>query len=141
LKPHKDADLGMIVETGLSSPKLAELCEQAARDARGALLSGTSIRLEEATPGKLIYSVRGPAGLIEIMTFEVRVLEGDGRHRLSTHISTYQMSQDTIGGFIPAGRKRMNGLKNFRSFNELVATAVQSDDPSAQVTLDARIPA
>jgi hypothetical protein len=133
-RPHKDHDLSMDIRTKLPDGRIAALCQDAGRNAM--VMFGSSIRIQESTPGRLVFSVHGPGGIVELMTFEVSV-QGDPA-RLTTRIRSYKTRQETIFGFIPVGQKKILGLKNFRSFNEVLSHAVTSEDPTARVRLDAR---
>ncbi|MBX6388682.1 MAG: hypothetical protein IRZ08_06730 [Frankia sp.] len=131
--------MSMVVTTTLPDAAIAQICEQVAGEARSGIFGEMKTRLERVNPGEMTFSVRGPGGFIEVMTFMVRVAgEGRGR-RLSTHILSYTTSREMLFGFIPVSPRVMVGLKNYKKFNELVAARIQSQDPSASVTPDVRL--
>jgi hypothetical protein len=132
-KPHKHAGTTLELVTQLPLQEIAASCDQAAAEVHVGMLGAGGVRLEEATPHRLVFGMRGPGGLLEMMTFEVRVECKAGEQYLSTHILSYRTRQDTIGGIIPTGPKTLIGIKGFRKFNEACAQNILARDPSAEI--------
>src|SRR5258707_13924996 len=68
-KPHKHAGLRLLATTKLADADIALLARSAAEVAAVKAPQWSSVRLEKAEPGFLVFSVRGPRGLVEQMEF------------------------------------------------------------------------
>ena len=94
-RTHKYAQASAVVTTGLETAHIAQLCEAAAKKAE---TIDVIIRLEESSPGRLVYSARNrlTGGRVEFMTFQVALQEEQGHRKLSTRILTYKVKRQWI---------------------------------------------
>src|SRR5258708_34368487 len=76
-KPHKHAGLRLLATTKLADADIALLARNAAEAAAVKAPQWTSVRLEKAEPGFLVFSVRGPGGLVEQMEFALEAVTED----------------------------------------------------------------
>jgi hypothetical protein len=137
-KPHKHSGLRVIATTELADADIAMLATQAADSAKGSAL-GSTVRLEKAESGSLAFSVRGPGGLVEQMTFALDVVDDGSATKVQSTITRYKQSQSTVGGFIPTGPKKMLGLHAYRRWIKNFAEALQEADPGAQVDVNGQL--
>jgi hypothetical protein len=136
-KPHKDKDLAMEASTTLDDAAVAQLAKKAMESTASTWDMGGGIRLEEARPGLLSFSIRGPGGLVEQLTFNLRADADDGVTRLRTTITRYKTLQQRYMG-IPLGPRKMVGLPTYRKFIRNFIAELQRADPSATATADVR---
>lgn len=132
-KPHKHAGLSMQATTRLGDSDLAQMANVAAEGASVKIPQWSSVRLEQAEPGRLVFSVRGPGGLVEQLVFQLAATPGAGATNLKSSILRYKTSQSTMFGFIPVGPKKMLGLQSHRKWLTNFADAVRAADPTAQI--------
>jgi len=94
-KPHKHAGASASIKTDLDPARIAEIVEQAAKRAETLQVM---VRLEESTPGRLVYSTRNRlvGGAVEFMTFEV-TMKGEGAVRtVRTRILRYKQKRQWL---------------------------------------------
>ena len=70
-KPHKHADLSLQATTKLDDSDITQLAKTAAEGASVKVPQWSSVRLEKAEPGLLVFSARGPGGLVEQLVFQL----------------------------------------------------------------------
>ena len=135
-KPHKHAGLRLLATTKLADADIALMAKNAAEAAAIKVPQWSTVRLEKAEPGFLVFSVRGPGGLVEQMEFAVEAVTEDDATKLRSTITRYKQSQSTVAGFIPAGQKKMLGLSAYRKWIGNFTTALQEADPSARIEVN-----
>jgi hypothetical protein len=128
-KPHKKSGRSIQVTSTLPADQLASLCKEAADQCKG------TVRLEEAIPGKLVFTIRNRGGSLQYMTFEVRLAAAGGKQTLTSRIARYKTRQQKFWFFIPAGRKRMISLSIYEQFMSRFSQLVRHADPQASVTV------
>jgi hypothetical protein len=129
-KAHKHAGASASITTKLNAGKIAELAEGAAKRAETIQVM---IRLEESTPGRLVYSARNRlvGGLVEFMTFEVR-LNGQGETRnVKTRILTYKQRRQWI--LVIPLPWQMLAWSNYKKFMHGLVESIRTQDAAAQV--------
>jgi hypothetical protein len=126
---HKYSGASVLVESELSAQRLAEICTDAA-EVSG--VTGQFIRLEEAKPNQLIFSVRSrtTGGRVELMTFRVSHSEDADWHSMESKISSFETSRQRVLGLIPLP-KILVGYKPYKKFMTEFAASVKDEDPSA----------
>jgi hypothetical protein len=132
-KPHKHADLRLLARTGLGDAEIARLAKVAA-DQAGA--NWSTVRLERAEPGRLVFSVRGPGGLVEQMVFALEAATDGSSTKVQSSVTRYKQSQSTFAGFIPMGQKKMLGLASYRKWIANLSAALRSADPRAHIDVN-----
>lgn len=144
-RPHKDAGLAMEATTKLDDEAVAALAADAATAARtnvGLKTGWASVRIDDAAPGRLSLSVRGPGGHPVLLAFLLEAAPPrDGQTVLRTRITSYTTGQDTFFYLIPAGPKRMRGIQNYRKFIAEFGQRLRAGDPSAAFIPDVRVTA
>jgi hypothetical protein len=135
-KPHKHAGLRLLATTKLADADIAVLAKNAAEAAACKAPQWSTVRLEKSAPGVLVFSVRGPGGLVEQMEFALEAVTEDGAAKLRSTITRYKQSQSTFAGFIPTGQKKMSGLSAYRKWIKNFTTALQETDTSAQIDVN-----
>ena len=135
-KPHKNAGLRLLATTKLADADIALIAKEAAEAAAVKAPQWSTIRLEKAEQGFLVFSVRGPGGLVEQMEFALEAVTEDGPTKMQSTITRYKQSQSTFAGFIPTGQKKMSGLSAYRKWIKNFTTALQEADPSAQIDVN-----
>jgi len=135
-KPHKHAGLRLLATTKLADADIALIAKNAAEAAAVKAPQWSTVRLEKAEPGFLVFSVRGPGGLVEQMEFALEAVTEDGTAKLGSTITRYKQSQSTFAGFIPTGQKKMLGLSAYRRWIKNFTTALQETDPGAQIDVN-----
>ena len=105
-KPHKHAGLQLVATTTLADADIAQLAKDAADRSAPTALQWSSVRLEKTQPGRLVFSVRGPGGLVEQLEFALEATAESGTTRLRSTIIHYKQSQSTFAGIIPTGPRR-----------------------------------
>jgi hypothetical protein len=131
-KAHKHAGASASISTTLDAGKIAELAENAAKQAETIQVM---IRLEESTPGRLIYSARNRLvrGAIEFMTFEVTLGGGNEARIVRTRILSYRQRRQWI--FIIPLPWQMLAWNNYRSFMHELTESIQRNDVSARINV------
>ncbi len=131
-KRHKYAGASAIVTTACDPERIAQLAEEAAKRAGSVQVM---IRLEEAQPGRLIYSARNRllGGRIEFMTFTVTCDEVDGRRRISTRILTYKVKRNWV--LVVPLPWRMIAWPNYRDFMYALRDLVVAEDQKAETSV------
>jgi hypothetical protein len=127
-KQHKYAGASASISTDLDAGRIAEICEDAARQAETVQ---TMVRLEESKPGRLVYSVRNrlTGGRVEFMTFAVSVTDGNAPRRLATRILTYKVKRQWI--LVVPLPWRMMAWGNYKKFMNGLADGIRAADPRA----------
>ncbi|HZU80347.1 MAG TPA: hypothetical protein VE991_10570 [Acidimicrobiales bacterium] len=94
-KQHKYARASATVKTRLDASTIAEVAEQAAKQAESIQVM---VRLEESAPGRLVYSSRNRVvgGVVEFMTFEVTMKENADGRVVSTRILRYKQKRQWL---------------------------------------------
>ncbi len=124
-KNHKYAAASASVTTHLDPATIARICESAAK--RAETLQAI-VRLEESTPGRLVYSVRNRlvGGLVEFMTFEVRLQSRAQSQVITTRILSYKQKRSWIL-LIPLPWQ-MLAWSNYKKFMYTLTQAIRSAD-------------
>lgn len=135
-KPHKHADLTFQATTKLADSDIAQLAEIAAEGASVKVPQWSSVRLEQAEPGLLVFSIRGPGGLVEQLVFQLTATSSVDATKLRSSILRYKTSQTSFLGFIPIAPKRMLGLQAHRKWLSNFADALRKADPTAQIDIN-----
>jgi len=135
-KPHKHASLRLQATTKLDDSDIAQLARAAAENASVKVPQWSSVRLEKAEPGLLVFSVRGPGGLVEQLVFQLTATFGAGSTTLKSRILRYKTSQAALLGFIPIAPKKMLGLQAHRKWLSNFADALRRADPMAQIEIN-----
>ena len=135
-KPHKHAGLSLQATTKLDDSDIAQMATAAAETASVKVPQWSSVRLERADPGLLVFSVRGPGGLVEQMVFQLTASTADGRTALKSSILRYKTAQTTVLAFIPVAPKRMLGIQAHRKWLTNFANALKAADSTAQIDIN-----
>jgi hypothetical protein len=135
-KPHKHAGLRLLATTKLADADIALLAKNAAEAATVKAPQWSSVRLEKAEPGFLVFSVRGPGGLVEQMEFALEAITEHDATKIQSTITRYKQSQSMYAGFIPTGQKKMLGLSAYRKWIKNLSTSLQDGDPSVQIDVN-----
>lgn len=135
-KPHKHAGLRLLVTTSLADADIARLAKQAAAGVTVKVPQWSSVRLEKAEPGFLVFSVRGPGGLAELMEFALEAVTDSGATKMRSTITRYKQSQSTFAGVIPTGPKKLSGLATYRKWIQNFTAALREADPSAAIDVN-----
>jgi hypothetical protein len=129
---HKYAGASASISTSLDTGKIVQIAEQAAKEAETLQVT---MRLEESTPERLVYSVRNrvTGGRIEFMTFEV-ALKGDSAIRtVKTRILTYKQKRQWLL-VIPLPWQMM-AWRNYKQFMHALAAGIRAGDSSAKTNV------
>jgi hypothetical protein len=140
-KPHKHAGLRLRATAKLDDSDITELAKIAAESASVKVPQWSSVRLEKAEPGLIVFSVRGPGGVAEQLVFQVAASFGGESARLQSRILRYKTSQPSLLGFIPVAPKKMLGLQAYRKWLSNFADALKRVDPTAQIEIDGPVSA
>jgi hypothetical protein len=129
---HKYAGASASISTSLDPGSIAEIAEQAAKQAETLQVM---MRLEESTPGRLVYSARNRVvgGRIEFMTFETTLKESQGARTVKTRILTYKQKRQWIL-VIPLPWQMM-AWSNYKKFMYSLATGIKAADATAQTNV------
>src|SRR5260370_41236737 len=119
-KPHKHAGLRLLATTKLADADIALLARNAAEAAAVKAPQWSSVRLEKAEPGFLVFSVRGPGGLVEQMEFALEAVTEGGATKMQSTITRHKQAKSTHPGFIPTGQKKMLGVRAHPKSNKNV---------------------
>jgi hypothetical protein len=126
-RPHKKAGRAIQVTSTLPAEQLAAICKDAADQSK--------LRLDQANPGQLVFSVRGAiSSKIHLMTIEVRLASSDGAQVMTSRILRYKTNQSTFL-LIPTGPKRMMALSVYEKFMQRFAELSRHADPQATVAI------
>jgi hypothetical protein len=128
-KRHRYAGASASITTNLDAGRIAQIAEQAAKEAETLQVM---VRLEESTPGRLVYSARNRVvgGRIEFMTFEVGLKASNGSQTVKTRILTYKQKRSWIL-FIPLPWQ-MIAWGNYKKFMHALASGIKAGDASAK---------
>jgi hypothetical protein len=131
-KAHKHAGATASISTALDASRIAELAENAAKQAETIQVM---IRLEESSPGRLVYSARNRllGGMAEFMTFEVRLSGDSDAHSVRTQILSYKQKRQWI--FLIPLPWQMLGWGNYRNFMRGLTESIKKVDSSAQTSV------
>ena len=138
-KPHKHAGLRMLAATKLDDADIALLAKNAAEGAAVKAPQWSTVRLEKAEPGLLVFSVRGPGGFVEEMEFTLEAVTENDLTKVQSTIIRYKTSQSMFAGFIPSGPKQMLGLSAYRKWIKNFTMALREADGSAQINVNGRL--
>jgi hypothetical protein len=127
-KSHKKASSTIQLTSTLPADQLAGICKDAADQLK--------IRLDDAQPGRLLFSIRGAVAptKLQLMTFEVCLSSSDGRQVMASRILTYKTTQQSYL-FIPVGPRRMVGLSAYEKFMQRFAELARQADPAANIAI------
>jgi hypothetical protein len=130
-KPHKKVGRSIQVASTLPAAELADLCKQAAQQ------SSELVRLEEAKPGMLVFTVRSRLlrGQTQFMTFEVRLASQDGKRTMTSRILRYKIRQQKLLYLVPLEPAHMLGLTSYEQFMERFGELARGADPEASVAV------
>ncbi len=71
-----------------------------------------------------------------IMIFSVEITDHPaGGSQLKSHIDSFRTVQDTVGGFLPAGKKQLEGWNWYLNFMLNLKAAVRRADPAANIEI------
>ncbi len=131
-KRHKYAGASAAIATRLDPGTIAQISEQAAKEAETLQVM---VRLEESTPGRLVYSARNRVlgGRIEFMTFDVTLRENKGTRTVKTRILSYKQKRQWI--FIIPLPWQMLAWSNYKKFMYSLATGINGADAAAQTNV------
>jgi hypothetical protein len=97
------------------------------------------VNIERELPDRLALSITSFDRRVELCTFSARVLGSgaDGKTRLQIGgLETYKTTQSKLFVFIPTGPKSIWGYPLYKSFLDVVASALRQRDPSAQISVE-----
>lgn len=77
------------------------------------------------------FSVRALGPFTEVMTFDLMLDSAPYGTRGETEIRSFTTSQAKVG-FIPAGRKSLEGYKGYRKYFDRLTRALWTEDPATQ---------
>ena len=125
---HKYAGATASISTNLDAKDVAQIAEQAAKHAETLQVM---LRLEESTPGRLVYSARNRVmgGRVEFMTFEVTLREDNGARTAKTRILRYKQKRSWIL-IIPLPWQMM-AWSNYKNFMYALASGIKLKDATA----------
>jgi hypothetical protein len=135
-KSHKHAGLQLLATTTLTDADIARLAKDAADRSAPKALQWSSVRLEKTQPGFLVFSVRGPGGLVEQLEFALEAVAESGTTKLRSTITHYKQSQSSFAGIIPMGPKKMLGLAAYRKWIQNFSAALRGADPGTQIDVN-----
>lgn len=132
-KRHKYAGASASISTTLDAGRIAQIAEQAAKQAETLQVM---VRLEESTPGRLVYSARNRVlgGRVEFMTFDATLKEDKGTRTVKTRILTYKQKRQRIMGIIPLPWQ-MLAWSNYKKFMHALAGGIKGADAAAQTNV------
>lgn len=134
-RPHKHASLRLQATTELADADIAQLATTAAETASVKLPQWSSVRLEKAEPGLLVFSVRGSGGMAEQLVFELAAtFRADGT-KLRSRIVRYKTSRASVLGLFPVAPKQMLGLPAHRKWLSNFADGLRRADPMAHIDI------
>jgi hypothetical protein len=107
-KPHKHIGRAIRVASALPAERLASLCKEAADQCK--------LQLDEATPGRLVFSIRGITARIHIMSIEVLLSGHEGAQVMTSRIRRYKTRQQKFLGLVPLEPQQLLGLKTYERF-------------------------
>ena len=128
-KPHKNAGRAIEVVSALPADQLVSICKDAADQCK--------IRLDDAKPGKLVFSVRGLVrpSKNKLMIFEVRLSGNGDKQVMTSRIMSYRTSQQKFLFFIPMEPRKLVGLSVYDKFIERFGELSRHADPAASVAV------
>ena len=128
-KPHKYAGRAIEVVSALPADQLADICKGAAEQCK--------IRLDDAKPGKLVFSIRGLVrpSKNRLMIFEVRSSGNGDMQVMRSRILSYRTSQQKLLVIIPMEPRKLVGLSIYDKFMERFGELARHADPAASVTV------
>jgi hypothetical protein len=131
-KRHKYAGASASISTRLDPGRIAQIAEHAAKQAETLQVL---VRLEESTPGRLVYSARNRVlgGRVEFMTFDVTLQEDNGTRAVRTRILSYKQKRQWIV-IIPLPWQ-MLAWSNYKKFMYALAAEIKQADAAAQTNI------
>lgn len=131
-KRHKHAGASASISTNLDPASIAQIAEEAAREAETLQVI---VRLEESTPGRLVYSARNRvlAGRVEFLTFDVSLKDGKGGRIVKTRILSYKQKRQWI--FIVPLPWQMLAWSNYKRFMYALASGIEAADAAANANV------
>lgn len=131
-KRHKHAGASASITTTLDAGRIAQIAEEAAKQVETLQVM---MRLEESTPGRLVYSARNRVlgGHIEFMTFDITLKELNGTRTAKTRILTYKQKRQWI--LVIPLPWRMLAWSNYRKFMYALAAGVTAADARADANV------
>jgi hypothetical protein len=129
---HKYAGASASISTTLDPARIAQVAEQAAKEAETLQVM---VRLEESTPGRLVYSARNRVvgGRVEFMTFSVTLKEDKGTQAVKTRILSYKQKRQWILIFpLPW---QMLAWGNYKKFMYALASGIRRADAAAKTNV------
>jgi hypothetical protein len=131
-KRHKHAGASASISTSLDPGSIAHIAEQAAKQAETLQVM---LRLEESTPGRLVYSARNRVlgGRVEFMTFDATLKEDTSTRTVKTRILTYKQKRQWI--LIIPLPWQMLAWSNYKKFMYALATEIKGADAAAQTNV------
>ncbi|MGN8246202.1 hypothetical protein ACTHAM_003337 [Cellulomonas soli] len=120
------------IGTSLPAPRVLELAEQAVR---GVSDPDRRLRAVERTSSAVDLVVRPLGEKTEILRFDVRVDRGGGRTTVRTSIVDFGLETGAMKALVPAVRRKILGFSMYQTYMQQLASAVQTEDPMATVTL------
>jgi len=129
---HKYAGASASISTSLDPGSIAQIAEQAAKEAETLQVM---MRLEESTPGRLVYSARNRVlgGRIEFMTFDATLKESQGTRTVRTRILSYKQKRQWI--LVIPLPWRMMAWSNYKKFMYSLASGIKAADATAQTNI------
>lgn len=131
-KRHKHAGASASASTSLDPGRVARIAEQAAKEAETLQVM---MRLEESTPGRLVYSARNRvlAGRVEFMTFDVTLRETKGTRTVQTRILSYKQKRQWV--LIIPLPWQMLAWGSYKRFMYALADGIKQADPAARANV------
>lgn len=142
------AQLCLVATTALSPSDALDVVRQAAASLKkgsgvnalnfSVLNLGAQINVLRESPNRLVLSITSYDQRFELCTFSARVTgpDSDGKIRLQVGgLETYKTTQQKIFVFIPVAPKSIWGYPTYKSFLDVVVSALSQSDPSAQVSI------
>jgi hypothetical protein len=127
--PHKNALRSIEIVSTLPADQLVDICKDAADQCK--------IRLEDAKPDQLVFSVRGLVRPEKnrLMIFEIRLSGKDDKQILRSRITSYRTSQQKFLIFIPMEPRKLVGLPSYDKFIERFGELAHHADSEVSVAV------
>lgn len=120
------------IGTSLPAPRVLELAELAVRQVTD---PDRRLRAKARTSSGVDLAVRPLGEQTEILTFDVRVDRGGGRTTARTSIVDFGVDAGGVKALVPPVRRKIIGFSVYQTYMRELASAVQSEDPHAIVTV------
>lgn len=129
---HRHAGASASVSTNLDPGRIAQIAEHAAKESETLQVM---VRLEDSTPGRLVYSARNRVlgGRVEFMTFDVTLGESQGVRAVKTRILTYKQKRQWI--FVIPLPWQMLAWSNYKKFMYVLAEGIKEADAVADISV------